>query len=174
MQLAFQQVKNSSLFMTLIGAGLLCLCTQVNIPLHPVHISLQTVAVLIIGLTFSKADALRSVASYLALGAMGAPVFSYYGGGIAKLVGPTGGYLFGFLAAVWVMCTLRERVANMGTKETFLIALMGSATVFLCGMPWLSTFVGWNAAITAGLVPFILPGIVKSVLVAAAVRYLKK
>ncbi len=59
MRIAFQQVKNSSLFMTLIGAGLLCLCTQVNIPLHPVHISLQTVAVLIIGLTFSKADALE-------------------------------------------------------------------------------------------------------------------
>jgi biotin transport system substrate-specific component len=174
MQLAFQYIRNSRVLLTVIGAGLLCLCTQVNIPLHPVHISLQTVAVLIIGLTFSKADALRSVASYLALGAMGAPVFSYYSGGIAKLMGPTGGYLFGFLAAVWVMCTLRERVANMGTKETFLIALVGSAIVFLCGMPWLSTFVGWNAAITVGLVPFILPGIVKSVLVAAAVRYLKK
>ncbi len=174
MQLAFQYIRNSRVLLTVIGAGLLCLCTQVNIPLHPVHISLQTVAVLIIGLTFSKADALRSVASYLALGAMGAPVFSYYSGGIAKLMSPTGGYLFGFLAAVWVMCTLRERVANMGTKETFLVALVGSATVFLFGIPWLSTFVGWNAAITAGLVPFILPGIVKSVLVAAAVRYLKK
>lgn len=174
MQLTFQYIRNSRVLLTLIGAGLLCLCTQVNIPLHPVHISLQTVAVLIIGLTFSKADALRSVASYLALGAMSAPVFSYYSGGIAKLVGPTGGYLFGFLAAVWVMCTLRERVANMGTKETFLVALVGSATVFLFGMPWLSIFVGWNAAITSGLVPFILPGIVKSVLVASAVRCIQK
>ncbi len=174
MQLAFQYIRNSRVLLTVIGTGLLCLCTQVNIPLHPVHISLQTVAVLIIGLTFSKVDALRSVASYLALGAMGAPVFSYYSGGVTKLMGPTGGYLFGFLAAVWVMCTLRERITRMGTKETFLVALVGSATVFLLGMPWLSTFVGWNAAITAGLVPFILPGIVKSVLVASAVRYIQK
>ena len=174
MQLAFQYVRNSQLLLTLVGVTLLFLCGQVSIPLQPVPISLQTVAVLVIGLTFAKSDAIRSIASYLVLGAMGAPIFSYYSGGIAKLMGPTGGYLFGFLAAVWVMCTLRERVAHMGAKETFLVALVGSATVYLFGVPWLSTFIGWNAAITAGLVPFILPGIVKSVLVAAAVRYLKK
>lgn len=174
MQLAIQYVRSSQILLTLVGVTLLFLCGQVSIPLQPVPISLQTVAVLIIGLTFAKADALRSIASYLALGALGLPVFANFSGGFAKLMGPTGGYLFGFLVAIWIMCELRERIAHIGIKEMILIAFAGNAVVFLFGLPWLSVYVGWDFAVAAGFMPFIIPGLIKSVLVAIAVRYIKK
>lgn len=174
MQLAIQYFRSSSLLLTFIGTILLFLCSQVSIPLKPVPISLQTVAVLVIGLTFSKAEALKSIGSYLALGALGVPVFANFSGGLAKLMGPTGGYLFGFFVAIWLMCALRERIGRMGTKETIVVAFVGSSIVYACGLPWLSTFIGWESAVKAGLMPFIIPGIVKSVLVASIVRYIKK
>lgn len=174
MQSAIQYIRSSQLFLTLVGATLLFLCGQVSIPLQPVPITLQTVAVLVIGLTFAKADALRSIASYLALGALGAPVFSNFSGGFAKLIGPTGGYYLGFLVAIWIMCELRERIEHHGVKEMVLIALAGNAIIYLFGLPWLSVYVGWDFAVAAGFMPFIIPGLVKSVLIAAAVRYIKK
>ncbi len=174
MQLAIQYVRNSQLLLTLVGVTLLFLCGQVSIPLQPVPISLQTVAVLIIGLTFAKADALRSIASYLALGALGMPVFANFCGGPAVLMGTNGGYLFGFLVAIWIMCELRERIVYLGVKEMLLVAFAGNAVIYLFGVLWLSTFVGWDFAVTAGFMPFIIPGLVKSVLVASAVHYIKK
>jgi len=72
------------------------------------------------------------------------------------------------------MCTLRERFSNTNTKEMLLIAFVGQTTLYVCGVLWLCAYVSPDKAISFGLVPFILPGIVKSVLVAAAVRYLKK
>jgi biotin transport system substrate-specific component len=174
MQLAFQYIRNSRVLLTVIGFGLLFFCGQVSIQIQPVAITLQTVAMLVIGLTFTKTDAIRSVSSYLIAGAVGAPVFANFSGGLAKLMGPAGGYYAGFMVAIWVMCALRERIPHLRTKEIMIIAFMGQITLYGFGLAWLSTFVGWNAAITSGLFPFILPGIVKSVLVASAVRYLKK
>jgi biotin transport system substrate-specific component len=174
MQLAIHYVRNNHLLSTIIGVGLLFLCGQISIPLSPVPITLQTAAVLFIGLTFSKADALRSICSYLALGAMGAPVFANFSGGFLKIMGPTGGYLLGFLAAIWIMCALRERIEKFEMKEMVLISLIGNSVIYLIGVPWLGKFVGMDMAMSAGLMPFILPGVVKAVLVASAVRYTGK
>lgn len=173
MRLAIQQIKNSSLFITFIGFGLLFFCGQVSIPIQPVAITLQTVAMLVIGLTFSKSDAIRSVISYLMIGALGAPVFANFSGGFAKLMGPAGGFYFGFLAAVWVMCALRERFSNISTKRMLLIAFAGQTTLYVCGILWLCPYVGVDKAIAVGLMPFILPGLIKSVIVASIVRYVK-
>lgn len=174
MNLALQYLRQSSVLLTIIGTCLLFACTQVSIPLNPVPITLQTVAVLILGLTFNKAEALKSVTLYLVLGALGLPVFSNFRGGLYMLMGPTGGYLIGFLVSIWAMCTMREYLRKVATKELLLIGFVGSSIVYLIGVPRLSMFVGWQAAITTGLVPFILPGLVKSVIVAAAIGYLKK
>jgi len=171
MKLAVAQIRNSSVFIALIGFGLLFFCSQVTIPLQPVAITLQTVAMLVIGLTFSKADAIRSVSSYLAIGALGAPVFANFSGGFLKLMGPAGGFYFGFLAAVWVMCTLRERLSR---ANILLIAFAGQVTLYVFGVSWLCAYVGADKAIAFGLMPFIIPGLIKSVIVASVVRYLKK
>jgi biotin transport system substrate-specific component len=158
----------------MVGACLLFLCAQISVPLEPVPVTLQTVAVLIIGLTFNKAEALKSIWLYLAMGALGLPVFANFMGGFSILVGPRGGFLFGFMASIWVMCSLRERLTNVDTQKLLLIGLVGSAVVYTLGVPWLSMFIGWKAAVAAGFMPFILPGLVKSVIVAAAIGYLKK
>ncbi len=174
MQSVMQYIRCSSSLITFIGVSLLFLCSQISIPLSPVPITLQTVAVLIIGLTFAKIEALTSVASYLALGALGLPMFSNFGGGLASITGPRGGYLLGFFASVWVMCSLRERMAAVGIKELLLIGLFGSVIVFMLGVPWLSGFIGWKAAVYGGFLPFVMPGLVKSLLVASVVGYLQK
>ena len=174
MQLTIGYIRSSSILLTLIGVSLLFLFGQISIPLNPVPITLQTVAVLIIGLTFSKAEALKSVVAYLALGAFGLPMFSNFGGGLSSITGHTGGYLIGFFVSVWVMCSLRERMETVGTKELLLIGLVGSAIIFMLGVPWLSTFIGWKAAVYGGFLPFVIPGLVKSLLAALAVGYLRK
>jgi biotin transport system substrate-specific component len=174
MQLAMQYFRSSSILLTFIGVSLLFVCSQIGIPLTPVPITLQTVAVLIIGLTFAKAEALKSVAAYLALGALGLPMFSNFSGGLASITGPTGGYLIGFFVSVWVMCSLRERMTTVGIKELLLIGLVGSTIVFMLGVPWLSAFIGWKAAVYSGFLPFVIPGLAKSVMVAAAVGCLQK
>ncbi len=174
MQLAVQYLRNSSTLLTMVGACLLFLCAQISVPLEPVPVTLQTVAVLIIGLTFNKAEALKSIWLYLAMGALGLPVFANFMGGFSILVGPRGGFLFGFMASIWVMCSLRERLTKVTAKELLLIGLVGSAVIYMLGVPWLSMFIGWKAAVAAGFMPFILPGLVKSVIVSAALGYLKK
>ncbi len=174
MQLAMQYLRNSSVLLTFIGVCLLFGCGQVSIPLGPVPVTLQTVAVLIIGLTFNRAEALKSIGLYLTLGALGLPVFANFMGGLPVIMGPRGGYLVGFVASIWVMCTLRERIKTVATKELLLIGIVGSAVVYIFGVPWLSAYIGWEAAFLAGFVPFVIPGLVKSVIVSVAVGYLQK
>lgn len=174
MHLALQYLRSSSLLLTIIGTCLLFACAQISVPLNPVPITLQTVAVLIIGLTFNKKEALKSVGLYLTLGALGLPVFANFMGGLPILIGPRGGYLIGFFVSIWAMCTIREHHQKVATKELLLIGVIGSGIVYLIGVPWLSMFVGWESAVAAGLMPFILPGFVKSVIVASAIGYLKK
>jgi biotin transport system substrate-specific component len=157
-----------------IGFFLLLFCAQVQIPLSPVPITLQTVALLIIGLTFSKKDALQSVGAYLALGALGFPVFAGFSFGIAKFFGATGGFLFGFLASVWVMTTLREKLTANSFWNMLLVAFAGQATLYICGIAWLSFMIDFKWALAVGLYPFIVPGFVKAFLVAAAVKSIKK
>ena len=124
----------------LIGVGLLACCSQVSIPLQPVPITLQTVAVMLIGLFYSRTAALKTLGSYLTLGACGVPVFANFMGGINVLFGPTGGYLWGFLLAVLVMTTAREHIR----KETYLTmicnGLVGNFVVYLLGVTWLALF----------------------------------
>ncbi len=167
------KVLSTDIGYTLWGVFLLVLCTQISIPLEPVPITLQTVGVLLIGLTFTRKIALQSVALYLALGLAGAPVFTNFTGGFYKLMGPTGGYLIGFFMAVLCMTTLRKYLTP---KNGFYIALncvIGTLVIYSFGIAWLAHLIGFDAAIKGGLMPFILSGGVKIVLLALAVRYLK-
>lgn len=165
-------VRNEAL-QILIGVGLLFGASQISIPLQPVPITLQTVAVMLIGLFYSRKTAIKTVLSYLALGAVGAPVFSNFSGGLPVLLGTRGGYLIGFLLAVAAMTIARERIL----KETYISMIcncfVGHTIIFAAGIAWLSFLIGFNQAIQFGLLPFIIPGILKSVLLGACVRSLK-
>ncbi len=143
----------ASLFAALTAAG-----AFLAIPIGPVPIALQNLFVFLAGLLLGCRWGVWSVAIYLMTGAMGLPIFSGGTGGIAKLAGPTGGYLLGYLPAVFVIGTLSEKLPK---KPVFSVMAMtaGALIVYACGVPWLKAVTGmaWSKALVAGLYPF-LPG----------------
>lgn len=159
--------------LTLIGFFLLFASAQITIPLKPVPITLQTMAVMIIGLTYATRPALSAIALYLIAGALGAPIFGEWSGGFSKLIGPTGGYLAGFFVAAIFMTTWRKLFASNAFWTMFLNCALGTSLIFAFGIAWLSHFVGFSQAITLGLLPFLLPGTIKALLLCASIRYLR-
>lgn len=156
------------------GVFLLFLMTQISIPLKPVPITLQTVGVMLIGLVFERKVAVQAVVSYLLLGMVGVPVFSNFGSGYQHLLGPTGGYLIGFLGAVICMTTYRKYMTKDHWLQNALNCAIGTLVIFACGILWLTHFIGFHKAIQVGLLPFIMPGMVKIIFLILSVRYLKR
>jgi biotin transport system substrate-specific component len=156
------------------GIILMTLLSQIAIPLQPVPVSLQTVGVLLIGLTYAPRAALFSQLGFLALGAAGLPVFANFSGGAHTLVGPTAGYLMAFPIAAFVMASLRTHYNLQSKGALFALAFLGQTITYLVGVAWLASLVGVHKALVAGFLPFILPGVAKTVITAALVTYLRK
>ncbi len=155
------------------GVLFLILTSQMSIPLKPVPITLQTFGVMLVGLTFKRSAAIKSIIFYLLLGAMGAPVFANFQGGYHCLMGPTGGYLWGFLAAIIFMTTFRKHLQNENLIYIFINCMLGTLIILACGFGWLGNFMGFEQAVKSGLFPFLIPGFIKIILVMISVRYLK-
>ena len=149
----------------------------VPLPVSPVPIVLQNFFVLLAGLLLPLRWAVASVALYLGLGAIGLPVFSAARGGLAHFVGPTGGYLVGFLPAVAV-CALIAAPAGAGggaaaggrrraVRDT-VASVAATGIIYALGTPWLAQVMDLapGAAVGAGILPF-LPG--DAIKIAAAV-----
>jgi|TARA_B100001079_G_scaffold60006_3_gene50787 biotin transport system substrate-specific component len=137
------------------GSVLLAISAKVQIPFWPVPMTMQTFVVLVIGMTYGWRLGGATLLLYLAEGAMGIPVFAK-GGGLAYLAGPTAGYLFGFLASATLMGWLAQSGWDRGIIGTLGAMLLGTMTIFIFGVGWLSTFIGFEKAIAAGLVPFLM------------------
>ena len=141
-----------------VGVILLWLSAKIQIPLWPVPLTMQTFAVLTLGLAFGPRLGLATVIAYLAIGAVGLPVFSGgwdEGGGIVHLYGPTGGYLVGFAIAAWICGRLAERGWDRSPVEAVLAMLIGNLTIYLLGVSWLALQIGVAAALQHGLLPFL-------------------
>jgi biotin transport system substrate-specific component len=143
-------LTRSAMFIALITAG-----AWISIPFVPVPLTLQTFFVLLAGAVM-KRYAVVPAACYLLLGALGIPVFHNGLAGIGVLLGPTGGYLLGFVPAAIVVGLAYE--TNRRTIRAGGIAL-GSAAILGCGVLWLagSTPLSAGTAFMVGAVPF-LPG----------------
>lgn len=152
------------------GALLIALGAKLTIPLPftPVPVTAQTLAVVLVGVLLGSCRGSVAALAYLAAGAMGLPVFSWAGCGLAWLLGPTGGYLAGFVAAAWIAGRLAECGFDRRLPTAALAMSAGIAAVYACGLPWLALYVGWPNVLALGLVPF-LPGAALKVLVATAV-----
>jgi biotin transport system substrate-specific component len=166
-------ILQKELTQIVIGIALLFCCTQIAIPLEPVPITLQTVGVMLIGLFYPKKTAIKTILGYIALGALGLPVFSNFMGGLPFFVRPTAGYVWGFLVAVAAMTSFREKVKQETAFTMFVACLIGSAAIYAVGIAWLSLFLGPVKAIQFGLIPFIIPGFVKMLILSSAVRHIK-
>lgn len=157
---------------TLILAGglLVALFAQIRIPLPftPVPITGQTFAVLLVGAALGARRGAASLTLYLLGGTLGLPVFAGGAAGLARLVGPTGGYLVGFLPAALLVGSLAERGLDRRWLSALPLFLVGQTIIYITGVAWLSTFMGWQAAVVGGLWPFIALDLVKVALAAAA------
>lgn len=158
-------------FLVLAGSGLMALASRLTLPLPftPVPVTGQTFAVLLLAALLGSRLSLAAQFLYLLEGVVGLPVFS--GGttwGIARLLGPTGGYLVGFLAVSWVVGTLADRGWGRGFLSAVAMMLLGQISLFLIAIPWLKAVLGvdWSQALTLGLLPF-LPGDAFKLLLAA-------
>ncbi|MCM1000942.1 MAG: biotin transporter BioY [Wolbachia endosymbiont of Melophagus ovinus] len=171
-----QYSSKSTLVEVLSCILLLFLMAQIRIPLQPVPITLQSLGVMLIGLKFNRKTAFYSVLTYLSLGTAGLPIFAGFSGGYHIFLGPTGGYLIGFLAAVMVMGEVNELLDSKceSLMRNSLSCLAGTVVIFIYGASWFAIHVGLKQAITFGVLPFILPGLVKISLLVAALQYLKK
>ena len=148
------------------GTLLLAISAQFEIPLYPVPVTGQTLVVLLIGMTFGARLGGITMAAYLFEGALGLPVFAGGASGIATLMGPTGGYLFGFLLASVAMGYLAERGMGRTAVSTVVAMIIGNCVIYVCGALWLSNFIGFGQAIAAGVLPFLYGDTLKLIIAA--------
>lgn len=153
----------------LLGSLVLAASSYVETPMWPVPITLQTYAVCIIGALLGARLGAITVALYLLEGAFGLPVFAGGGMGFAHLLGPTGGYLVGFLIAAALTGALIER-GWKSFASLLGVMLLAHIVIFVFGVLQLQLFVGWAQAWSAGVVPFLIGTIIKTVAAAATVR----
>ena len=137
------------------GSLLLAVSAQFKIPLYPVPVTGQTLVVLLIGMTYGPRLGGITLAAYLFEGALGLPVFAGGAAGVAVLMGPTAGYLFGFLLACTAMGYLAERGMGRTVVSTIAAMVIGNCVIYLCGALWLANFIGFGQAIAAGVLPFL-------------------
>ena len=148
------------------GSLLLAVSAQFKIPLYPVPVTGQTLVVLLIGMTYGPRLGGITIAAYLFEGAIGLPVFAGGAAGVAVLMGPTAGYLFGFLLAAAAMGYLAERGIGRTVVSTIAAMVIGNCVIYLCGALWLANFIGFGQAIAAGVLPFLYGDVLKLVVAA--------
>lgn len=151
-----------NLLLVVAGSLLVALCAQISFPLpfSPVPVTGQTFAVLLLGATFGARRSAAALLLYLAEGVAGLPVFAPGGlPGLARLFGPTGGYLLAFPVAAFLLGWLVERLWRRRWWEWLGAVLAAKAVIFAMGVAWLKwiTQISWLEAAQSGLLPF-LPG----------------
>lgn len=166
--------------MVLAGSIFIAIAAQISVPFYPVPLTLQTLAILIVGLSYGARLGALTLIAYLAEGAMGLPVFAG-GGSAAALVGPTAGFLFGFVGMAFLAGLAVEKGLARGVVSTAIVAVVVSALLYLPGVAWPmgvaslagieAGWVGTSAAkIWAGWVsPFLLGDVAKAVIAALVV-----
>jgi biotin transport system substrate-specific component len=148
----------------LLGALIVAALAQVEIPLPftPVPITGQTFGVLLVGAVLGSKRGAISLASYLTMGIFGLPFFAGGASGLNILIGPTGGYLIGFIIAAYVIGLLAERGLERNVRTYIIPFLVGTGIIYICGVAWLTVVLGsFTHAPTVGLLPFLIGDMIK-------------
>lgn len=159
-------------FAALLGSALLIASAKAQIPFWPVPMTLQTLVVVLLGVVMGPRLGLATVVLYLLEGAAGLPVFAgtpERGIGLAYMMGPTGGYLAGFLVAAVLVGWLAERGWRRSILRLAAAAAIGHIVMLALGVAWLAASVGWLRAWQLGIEPFLLATLIKTALAAAAI-----
>lgn len=157
-----------ALLLALLGSALLTISAKIEVPFYPVPMTMQTLVVLLLGMAFGARLAAATVLLYLAEGAVGLPVFAgtpERGIGIAYMLGPTGGYLVGFVLSAAITGWLTERQRDW--PALVLAVTAGTIVVFIPGVLWLAHLIGFEQSIVHGLMPFVWGAVLKGAIAVA-------
>tara|TARA_Y100001960_G_C14721557_1_gene852671 strand:- start:1316 stop:1891 length:576 start_codon:yes stop_codon:yes gene_type:complete len=143
-----------NIILILLGTIILTISAKIQIPFWPVPMTMQTYVVLVIGMIYGFKLGFLTLLTYLIEGALGIPVFAK-GGGLIYLTGPTAGYLYGMLIASGVIGYYSERGLVKSSIDAILPLILGTNIIFICGVGYLGSIIGYEKALIAGLLPFI-------------------
>jgi biotin transport system substrate-specific component len=152
------------LILILLGALFVAVLARVEIPLPftPVPITGQTFGVLLVGAALGSRRGAVSLASYLAMGALGLPFFAGGAHGWDIVVGATGGYLVGFVIAAYIIGLMAERGLERSIRTSLVPFLVGTIIIYICGVAWLAILLGsLGEAVAAGAIPFVIGDTIK-------------
>ena len=162
------------LLISILGTLLLAISSKIKIPFYPVPMTMQTFVVLLLGMSFGWRLGLFTVTLYLIEGIAGLPVFAgtpEKGIGIVYFIGPTMGYLVGFMVAVYLTGLFKF-------KNNFIInfikLVFAVSMIYLFGMLWLAKFTGWDKVFMAGAQPFLLAEFFKILLLTILIPKISK
>ena len=176
---SIKEIKQSKIiknvFIALIGTVLLAISSKIKIPFYPIPMTMQTLVVLLLGITLGWKLGVATVALYLFEGIIGLPVFSgtpEKGLGIVYFSGPTMGYLIGFLFTVYFAGSFKFS-KNLLIK--FLQLLFSTSFIYIFGIAWLGTLIGWEKPLfQLGVQPFLLAELFKVLIILFSLSKLKK
>ena len=153
------------ILVAMLGTLLLTISAKIKIPFYPVPMTMQTFVVLFLGITLGPRIGLLTVSLYLFEGIFGLPVFAgtpEKGIGLVYFAGPTMGYLIGFLVAVYFSGSFKY---EKGLINTFLKLILSVSFIYIFGLIWLGTLIGWDKPIfKLGAEPFLLAELFKMLL----------
>jgi biotin transport system substrate-specific component len=163
------------LFFALIGSIILAISAKIKIPFYPVPMTMQTLVILVIGIGFGWRLGVATVALYLFEGLIGLPVFSgtpEKGVGLIYFTGPTMGYLVGFLVTVYFS---GKFIYDNNVIKNFLKLLFATSLIYILGMTWLGSLIGWDKPIfQLGAQPFLLAELFKILIATCAINQIQK
>ena len=158
-----------------LGSILLTISSKIKIPFYPVPMTMQTFVVLFLGMSFGYKIGLATVSLYLIEGIIGLPVFSNSpekGVGLVYFTGPTMGYLIGFLIATFLAGYFKFE-GNL--LNSFIKLLISVSTIYILGVFWLGSLIGWDKPIIQlGVTPFLLAEIFKIVILTLLAKNILK
>lgn len=151
----------------LIGVIVLVLSAKAQVPFWPVPLTLQTLAISVLAVAYGARLGTATIGAYVMLGAVGLPVFAgtpEKGIGLAYMMGPTGGYLVGFVLAAALMGRMADQGWRSGIFKISVAMTVGHLLILVAGTIWLAVLFGLSKAIAVGFVPFLWPSVVKTLL----------
>ncbi len=159
--------KTHTMIQISLCSALIAICSWITIPLGTIPFTLQTMAVFLTIELLGPKKAFMTIIVYLLVGFVGIPVFSNYNAGPSVLLGPTGGYLLGFLVQPTIYFVV-FKFCRWTKFKSIIVQLIGLFTCYLCGTFWFVAVyssnvqvIGFYSALTLCVIPFIIPDIIK-------------
>ncbi|SFB78729.1 biotin transport system substrate-specific component [Brevinema andersonii] len=154
----------AAIIKTIIGSGIVALLAQLTIPLPLVPITGQTLGVTIVGFALGRNIAASSLILYLFEGICGLPVFAGGAFGLHSVLGPSGGYLIGFIPTAYILGYFSDKGCLNSLPITISLTLLGKIITYSFGLMQLSLFVPAEQLLSVGLYPFIIGDTIKAIL----------